>query len=197
MRVADIFLPSGVIVTTVGRGGQTLEQQEARGPGTWEGFPIVCLVNGGTASAAEIVAGALQDRDRAFVVGTQSFGKGSVQSVIELEDGSALKLTVAHYLTPSGRSIQEKGITPDLLVGQLDPDKLDAARVREAGQRERDLDNHLANPALGKPSAATAQGGKRTSVVSAGDLISRDHQIAVAYQMLESWRKFRRLKADR
>ena len=118
VKVSDRFLPRGVIVTTEARGKKP-EVEEAHEKDTEPGYPVVLLVNRGSASASEIVAGALQDHGRAVVVGTQTFGKGSVQTIVELEDGSALKLTVARYFTPKHRSIQERGITPDVPV--VDP----------------------------------------------------------------------------
>lgn len=115
VRVADIWLQSGVIVSTEGR-NRPADVELAHPKDTEPEYPLVVLVNGGTASASEIVAGALQDHHRAVILGTQTFGKGSVQTVIELEDHSALKLTVARYFTPQHRSIQGTGITPDEVV---------------------------------------------------------------------------------
>ena len=139
-KVADLFLDDGVIVSIEGRNGRNPEVIRAHGPDTHSRFEMVVLVNRGTASAAEIVAGALQDHGRAWILGTQTFGKGSVQSYFEFDDGSAMKLTTARYFTPSHRSIQELGITPNMLVAE-------ATRPAAADgmPAERDLKNHLPN----------------------------------------------------
>jgi len=135
--VSDLFLESGTIVTTVSR-EKEIDKRVATKEGTEPTYPIILLVNGGTASAAEIVAGALQDHKRAVVLGTQTFGKGSVQTVVEIGSGAALKLTVAKYYTPNGRSIQAKGITPDIVVNpQKEGDK------PKESLREKDLKGHL------------------------------------------------------
>jgi len=115
VAVGDIFIKQGVIVSTKGRTGN-IDERKATGKAEFPTIPIVVLINGGSASASEIVAGALQDYGRAFLMGTQSFGKGSVQTVIELGEDSALKLTIARYYTPKNRQIDGKGITPDEVV---------------------------------------------------------------------------------
>jgi carboxyl-terminal processing protease len=151
VRVADVFLASGVIVSTEGRGKRTVEVEKAREKDTEPGYPLIVLVNRGTASASEIVAGALQDHGRAVIMGTPTFGKGSVQTLIELEDGSGVKLTVARYYTPKHRSIQELGIAPDVIVPEAAP------ALPAEGPGERDLRRHLRNEAVPVPAVAKAE----------------------------------------
>jgi carboxyl-terminal processing protease len=143
IEVGDAFLDHGEIVSQRGREKTDIERYYAR-PGDYShGLPMVVLVDAGSASAAEIVAGALQDQKRAVVMGEKSFGKGSVQTLLPLGEDTALRLTTARYYTPSGRSVQEGGIMPDILVPQLsDPDFKDKPRLREA-----DLRRHLINEA--------------------------------------------------
>ncbi|AKU90349.1 S41 family peptidase [Vulgatibacter incomptus] len=138
VRVADRFLPSGVIVSTEGRGGTLLATERAHSAGTEANYPMIVLVNGGSASASEVVAGALQDHARAVIMGSTTFGKGSVQSVIDLDDGSGLKLTIARYYTPNHRSIQGKGIVPDVVVAGEEPPP-----VLQKDPKEKDLPGAL------------------------------------------------------
>jgi carboxyl-terminal processing protease len=137
--VSDFFLKEGLIVRTESR-MDAADEKSAQNNGDEPDFPVIVMVNGGSASASEIVAGALQDHDRALILGTQTFGKGSVQTIFDLGDGSALKLTVARYFTPKGRSIQAEGIVPDVVVVQkTDESSLQPRRYL----REKDLEGHL------------------------------------------------------
>jgi carboxyl-terminal processing protease len=176
VKVADRFLADGLIVRTVGKAGKEMDRQMAHNRGTWLGFPMVVLVDGATASAAEIVAGALQDHERAVVLGSPTFGKGSVQTVMTV-DGCGpkpcgLKLTVSRYYTPSGRSIQGQGIMPNIVVDAAAPpaDTDDGTTVRE-----RNFDRHLRNEQGEKPVEV-----KRLS----------DYQLQVALDYLKSWAVF-------
>lgn len=140
VAISDRFLPGNLaIVSTRGRAGGHVTEEKSKDRDTEKGYPMVVLVNAGSASASEIVAGALQDHQRAVVLGVPTFGKGSVQTVIEMEDGSGLKLTIARYYTPRGRSIQEKGITPDFVVGEAEG----VAANKTEQLREKDLKRHF------------------------------------------------------
>jgi carboxyl-terminal processing protease len=143
ISVSDAFLQKGEIVSTRGRNAEETQRFNARGGDLTKGKPVIILINGGSASASEIVAGALQDHKRATVVGTRSFGKGSVQTIIPLGSGNgALRLTTARYFTPSGRSIQAKGITPDIEVLQDLPDEI-KAKTDTSTKGEASLRGHL------------------------------------------------------
>ena len=183
VKVADRFVSQGLIVRTVGKGGKEMDRQMAHTRGTWLGFPMVVLVDGATASAAEIVAGALQDHERAVVMGTQTFGKGSVQTVMTIDGCGAkpcgLKLTVSRYYTPNGRSIQSQGITPNVVVEATAPapDGGDAEIVRE-----RNMERHLRNEQGEKPEEHKRLG---------------DHQLQVALDYLKSWAVFSKQSAKK
>jgi carboxyl-terminal processing protease len=144
IRVSDKFLTSGDIVTTVGYGNKLREPKRARWQGTESTLPVAVLVNKGSASASEIVAGALKNLDRAVIIGERSFGKGSVQVLYDFADNSALKLTIAQYLTPGGISIQNEGVTPDVaLAPAWLQDKGVRLFYKPQGHREKNLDKHL------------------------------------------------------
>jgi carboxyl-terminal processing protease len=181
VAMADRFLPGGlVIVSTRGRSGAQVTEERSKDRGTEAPYPLVVLVNAGTASAAEIVAGALQDHHRALLLGTPTFGKGSVQTVIELEDGSGLKLTIARYYTPSGRSIQERGIVPEAMVPEAE-----GGTLAPAGQlREKDLRRHFKGEgkAADGPGLTPALPEPRRPLEAAARL--SDHQLKVALEYL-------------
>ena len=143
VSVSDDFLEKGAIVLTKGRNLEEMDRKQARVGDVADGKKIAVLVNGGSASASEIVAGALQDHKRAAVIGTRSFGKGSVQTIIPLGANGAIRLTTARYYTPSGRSIQAKGIEPDIVIEQELPDELKAKMQKRKPVGEASLRGHL------------------------------------------------------
>ena len=149
IKVADIFLEHGTIVSTRGRGNQEQILYEAHPDAKVENYPMVVLINGGSASASEIVAGALKDHKRARILGTTSFGKGSVQTLVPLPDGAAIRLTTARYYTPSGSSIQATGIRPDIVLPLegFEETAKDGAEAAQPSLREKDLPGHLENEA--------------------------------------------------
>lgn len=143
VKISNFFLDKGVIVSTMGRNGKEKEVLYAKDGDTLPDFPMIILIDEYSASASEIVAGALQDNKRALVMGRRSFGKGSVQSVVKLGDGSGLKLTVGRYYTPSGRSIQSEGIVPDVEIKEVDVEAFRKSIIKKSIRRESALKGHL------------------------------------------------------
>ncbi len=183
IRIADLFLDKGVIVSTRGRDPEQNMRYEAHRDGREYTFPMVVLVNGGSASASEIVAGALQDHKRAIIVGTETFGKGSVQTIIPMPNGAGIRLTTARYYTPSGRSIQETGILPDVVI----PFRMTAKaeqQPRHWSIREKDLPHHFTNKEAGRSGQKKEKHDKEEKQVA--ERLANDNQLRTAYIILKS-----------
>jgi carboxyl-terminal processing protease len=198
VRVSDMFLDSGLIVYTEGRIEAQKQKYFAQKDGTWMDFPMVVLVNGGSASASEIVAGALQDHSRAVVLGTKTFGKGSVQTILPLDDNSALRLTTARYFTPKGRSIQATGIVPDIIVEAVAPQEGKAEEKKRSGLREENLPGHLQNPQQKENSAQEQIDREKEKQIPASgptgdETIDNDQQLKRALDLLKSWDVFKKV----
>lgn len=182
VKVSEMFLDEGkLIVYTEGREKDAQMRFSSRSGEKQPNYPIVALINSGSASASEIVAGALQDHKRAVVMGVQSFGKGSVQTIIPLSDNSGLRLTTAKYFTPSGRSIQAKGITPDIVVERIElasTEKKDSMHLRE-----KDLDNHFEND---KKEQSTEK-AVTLPLYKTDEQVKNDYQLLRALDLLKGW----------
>jgi carboxyl-terminal processing protease len=184
VRVADIFLDNGLIVYTEGRLENQKQRHFARKEGSWTNFPMVVLVNGGSASASEIVAGALQDHKRAVILGAKTFGKGSVQTILPLDEGAAIRLTTARYFTPNGRSIQAAGIVPDILMDNPPQEARAEDKQRSLSVREENLPGHL-------PQALTPAEKEKLGQRPDAENMENDSQLKRALELLKGWDVFK------
>jgi carboxyl-terminal processing protease len=185
VKVADRFIDSGLIVSMEGRREDQKMKFYAHGKKTIPRYPLVVLINSGSASGAEILAGAIQDQRRGILVGTQTFGKGSVQTIFPLKDGSGLRLTTARYFTPNGRSIQAKGITPDVVVKPSRPEE-EKESLLPKHPMEKDLERHLVDKEKDK---TKKEGVKEKKPV--------DPQLDRALEILKSWEVFKNIAKEK
>jgi carboxyl-terminal processing protease len=187
VKVSDRFIESGLIVSIEGRKEEQKMKMYAHPQGTISPYPLVVLINGGSASASEIVAGAIQDHGRGILLGTQTFGKGSVQTIFSLKDGAGLRLTTARYFTPNGRSIQAKGITPDITVKLLLPEEEKITPVPKQPM-EKDLERHLID--MEKEPPKEKEKAKKEEVKEKQPF---DNQRERALELLKSWEIFKKV----
>ena len=191
-EVSDLFLDSGTIVSTKGRISSQDRKTVATRGGSSRDYPMIALVNGGSASAAEIVAGALQDNKRALILGSRTFGKGSVQTILPMSDGTALRLTTARYYTPSGKSIQLSGITPDIELAFVPPEKENDKKPLRY-MREEDLDHHMLNEKAKDAKEKDSEQAAEEKRVK--ELIEKDNQVRHAMHLLQTWNLFSKIEA--
>lgn len=193
VKVSDRFIESGLIVSMEGRREEQKMKFQAHSQGTIPRLPLVVLINGGSASGSEIVAGAIQDHGRGILVGTQTFGKGSVQTIFSLKDGSGLRLTTARYYTPSGRSIQAKGIVPDIVVKPALPEeeKATPAPVPKL-PAEKDLERHLIDMEKTPPKEK-----EKTKKEEVKEKKPVDQQLERGLELLKSWEIFKNIAKEK